>query len=90
MKKNKDKNNTTGYIEGYYGKLLSWKNRKLIISSLQKNNMNTYFYAPKEGKEKLLTFTDTKNPDVKFQNVGLKADPEKRKTSEKKSCRQKN
>ncbi len=38
----------TGYIEGYYGKLLSWENRKLIINSLFKNNMNTYFYAPKE------------------------------------------
>ena len=50
MKKNKDENNTTGYIEGYYGNLLSWENRKLIISSLQKNNMNTYFYAPKEDE----------------------------------------
>ncbi|MDA9114077.1 protein O-GlcNAcase [Alphaproteobacteria bacterium] len=50
MKKNKDENKTTGYIEGYYGNLLSWENRKLIISSLQKNNMNTYFYAPKEDE----------------------------------------
>jgi hypothetical protein len=50
MKKNKDENNTTGYIEGYYGKLLSWEDRKLIISSLQKNKMNTYFYAPKEDE----------------------------------------
>ncbi len=50
MKINKDKNNTTGYIEGYYGNLLSWENRKLIISSLKKNNMNTYFYAPKEDE----------------------------------------
>ena len=50
MKKNKDENNTMGYIEGYYGNLLSWANRKLIISSLQKNNMNTYFYAPKEDE----------------------------------------
>tara|TARA_A100001015_G_scaffold310795_1_gene412827 strand:- start:3550 stop:4722 length:1173 start_codon:yes stop_codon:yes gene_type:complete len=48
MKKNKDENNITGYIEGYYGKLLTWENRKLIINSLKKNNMNTYFYAPKE------------------------------------------
>ena len=48
MKKNKDEINTTGYIEGYYGKLLNWEDRKLIINSLQKNNMNTYFYAPKE------------------------------------------
>src|SRR6056300_1418997 len=46
MKNNQ--NNIIGYIEGYYGRLLSWKNRKLIIKSLSKNNMNTYFYAPKE------------------------------------------
>ncbi len=46
MKNNE--NNIIGYIEGYYGKLLSWKNRKLIIKSLHKNKMNTYFYAPKE------------------------------------------
>jgi len=43
-----DNKNITGYIEGYYGKLLSWKSRKLIIKSLSKNKMNTYFYAPKE------------------------------------------
>ena len=42
------KNNITGYIEGYYGRLLSWESRKLIIKSLSKNKMNTYFYAPKE------------------------------------------
>ena len=48
MKKKSNKNNITGYIEGYYGKLLSWKNRELIIKSLSKNKMNTYFYAPKE------------------------------------------
>ncbi len=46
MKNNE--NNIIGYIEGYYGKLLTWKNRKLIIKSLHKNSMNTYFYAPKE------------------------------------------
>ena len=48
MKKIKDENNTIGYIEGYYGKLLNWEKRKLIVNSLKKNNMNTYFYAPKE------------------------------------------
>lgn len=40
--------NIKGYIEGYYGQLLNWNDRKLIINSLNKNNMNTYFYAPKE------------------------------------------
>ena len=56
MKKNKDENNTTGYIEGYYGKLLSWKNRKLIVKSLKKNKMNTYFYAPKEDENHRLNW----------------------------------
>ena len=37
-----------GYIEGYYGRLLSWENRKLIVKSLNINKMNTYLYAPKE------------------------------------------
>jgi len=51
MKKNTDNNEVTGYIEGYYGKLLNWENRKCIIKSLKKNKMNTYFYAPKEDKK---------------------------------------
>ncbi len=46
MKNNES--NIIGYIEGYYGRLLSWENRRLIIKSLHKNKMNTYFYAPKE------------------------------------------
>ena len=45
---NKDLNNYNGYIEGFYGKLLSWDDRNLIIKKLNKNKMNSYFYAPKE------------------------------------------
>ena len=37
-----------GYIEGFYGKLLSWDNRIKILEALSKNNMNFYFYCPKE------------------------------------------
>ena len=48
MKKNIVDNSTVGYIEGYYGKLLTWENRHLIVKALKKNKMNTYFYAPKE------------------------------------------
>ena len=48
MEKNTNKSSIKGYIEGYYGKLLSWQNRELIVKSLSKNKMNTYFYAPKE------------------------------------------
>ena len=37
-----------GYIEGYYGKLLTWNERIDIINALKKNDMNFYFYCPKE------------------------------------------
>ncbi len=43
-------NNYFGYIEGYYGNLLRWNDRKKIILSLKKNGMNSYFYAPKEDQ----------------------------------------
>jgi hyaluronoglucosaminidase len=38
----------SGYIEGYYGKLLSWEERALLLSSLKRLRLNTYVYAPKE------------------------------------------
>ena len=38
----------TGYIEGYYGIELSWKDRDSIISKLKDTGCNTYFYCPKE------------------------------------------
>ena len=38
----------TGYIEGYYGIELSWKERDSIISKLKDTGCNTYFYCPKE------------------------------------------
>lgn len=37
-----------GYIEGFYGRLLDWEDRFRLLDSLRKNNMNFYFYAPKE------------------------------------------
>ena len=40
-----------GYIEGYYGRLLTWDERYRIISRLKKNKMNFYFYAPKEDEK---------------------------------------
>ena len=36
----------TGYIEGYYGVELSWKERNSIISKLHEVGCNTYFYCP--------------------------------------------
>lgn len=46
--KNPELKKIKGYIEGYYGKLLSWDNRNKIINQLAKNKMNYYFYCPKE------------------------------------------
>ena len=45
-----------GYIEGYYGKLLSWEDRDRILLKLKQNSMNYYFYAPKEDKKHRLNW----------------------------------
>lgn len=37
-----------GYIEGYFGRELSWHQRYGIIDHLKKLNLNSYIYAPKE------------------------------------------
>ena len=42
------KKHYSGYIEGFYGKLLSWDERIRILKVLHDFNFNTYFYAPKE------------------------------------------
>ena len=39
---------TNGYIEGYYGNLLSWEHRNRILLQLNKLHFNHYFYCPKE------------------------------------------
>ena len=42
--------NFTGYIEGYYGRLLSWQERSRILGILERNNLNSFFYCPKEDQ----------------------------------------
>ncbi len=37
-----------GYIEGYYGKWLSWQDRSHIITHLSKLGFDSYLYAPKD------------------------------------------
>ena len=37
-----------GYLEGYYGKLLSWDERAEILKCLSMQGLGTYCYAPKE------------------------------------------
>ena len=46
--KNLNYKKVKGYIEGYYGKLLTWKERTKLLDVLSNNNMNFYFYCPKE------------------------------------------
>jgi len=37
-----------GYIEGYYGHLLSWQERRYLLAHLSALQCNAYLYAPKE------------------------------------------
>jgi hypothetical protein len=37
-----------GYIEGYYGRMLSWEERGLIAGIMHELSLNAYVYAPKE------------------------------------------
>jgi protein O-GlcNAcase/histone acetyltransferase len=37
-----------GYIEGYYGRILSWPDRRRMLTRLADCGMNTYLWAPKE------------------------------------------
>ena len=46
--KNLNYKKVKGYIEGYYGNLLTWNERIELLDVLYKNNMNFYFYCPKE------------------------------------------
>ena len=43
-----DSRNINGYIEGYYGRLINWSDRHLILKKLYDCKFNTYFYCPKE------------------------------------------
>ncbi|ASJ70194.1 beta-N-acetylglucosaminidase domain-containing protein [Granulosicoccus antarcticus] len=37
-----------GYAEGYYGRLLSWQERHLLLETMAGLGQDTYYYAPKE------------------------------------------
>ena len=37
-----------GYIEGFYGRLMSQQDRNLILNSLAELSMDFYLYGPKE------------------------------------------
>ena len=37
-----------GYVEGYYGKLISFNDRLKLLDDLGEYGLDTYFYCPKE------------------------------------------
>ena len=62
----KNLNNYNGYIEGFYGRLLNWDERKLIIQKLKSNKMNSYLYAPKEDLYHRILWRESYNKDWIF------------------------
>ena len=73
--------NINGYIEGYYGKLLTWDNRIRIINCLSKNKMKFYFYCPKEDIYHRL-FWKKKYPKVWLNKFKLFCDHARKKNVE--------
>ena len=47
-----------GYLEGYYGKLLSWNERIDLLNFLSSQNFSSYCYAPKEDAKHRLHWRD--------------------------------
>lgn len=50
-----------GYLEGYYGKLLSWGEREDLLHFLKSQQLSTYCYAPKEDTQHRLQWRDAHN-----------------------------
>lgn len=51
-----------GYLEGYYGKLLSWSERAELLGFLASTGLSTYCYAPKEDPQHRLYWRDNHSP----------------------------
>ena len=59
-----------GYVEGYYGKLLSWNARRELVKHLASLQLNTYCYAPKEDVHHRLHWRESYNSDW-YQSFAL-------------------
>ncbi len=62
LSKKNQTNHIRGYIEGYYGKLLSWTERTELVRFLASLQLNTYCYAPKEDPQHRLRWREHHNP----------------------------
>ncbi|MGQ7848364.1 beta-N-acetylglucosaminidase domain-containing protein [Granulosicoccus sp. 3-233] len=47
-----------GYAEGYYGRLPSWQERRVLLDTLARHGQNTYYYAPKEDARHRLNWRE--------------------------------
>ena len=64
-----------GYIEGYYGRLMSWEDRSFLLKTLSKLSMDFYIYGPKEDPFHRSDWS-TPYPDdtlIKFQSFRQEA-----------------
>ena len=66
-----------GYIEGYYGRLLKWSERYMILKKLSECKFNTYFYCPKEDLKHRLNWRENYDSEwnqnfSNFCELGLK------------------
>ena len=57
-----------GYLEGYYGRLMSWEDRLIILQMLSKLEMNLYIYGPKEDPYHRIKWS-TPYPDHELQEL---------------------
>lgn len=56
-----------GYLEAYYGRLLSWEERSSLLSTLSQLEMNLYIYGPKEDPYHRIDWAEL-YPDNELQN----------------------
>lgn len=59
-------NSTTvvsGYVEGYYGRLLSWAERESILEVLAETGFNSYFYGPKDDAKHRVAWREPYDAD---------------------------
>lgn len=56
----------SGYIEGYYGKILSWQERHTLVDHCSKRGLNSYLLAPKEDHYHRLGWRET--PPIEYLN----------------------
>jgi len=56
-----------GYLEGYYGRLLTWQDRSTLLHMLSQLEMNLYIYGPKEDPYHRIKWSKL-YPDQELQN----------------------